>query len=186
MPISEKQKPLTDAILATLKALPFDTVEQSYAAISTKTLMSGATDPNMSGLHERLTAIQTAGGGDLTKIRAALKAMKAAGLIFKLGNTRSTTYKAIPDDETVVSATIKDIQDANHAAADATDTGRLPRTRKTTKSSSPAPAVTPATAPGFGEKYPPGGPTIEKIAADGPMPAVDVPEGFVRVEKAAE
>lgn len=172
MPISDKQKPLCDAIIAALKSLPYDAATQSYAATSTKALMAvpptdGAVPESGSLPPAHLKAIQAAGGGDLTKMRAALKALKTAGLIFKLGNTRSTTYKAIPEDDVVQEATIASIQDANHAAADATKSGRLPRQTTRKSKATPAPA------------------TIGKDAEDGPMPESAIPAGFVKIEKSS-
>ena len=173
MPISDKQKPLCDAIIAALKSLPYDATTQSSAATSTTALM--AAPPTDSAVPEsgslpaaHLKAIQAAGGGDLTKMRAALKALKSAGMIFKLGNTRSTTYKAIPEDDVVQEATIAAIQDANHAAADAAPTGRLPR--QTTRKAKL-------------EKISAELDAIAKDAEDGPMPEVEIPDGFVKVEK---
>ena len=135
MPIAEKLKPLTDTILAALIAArkPEAASDQTTPAfdesgsMSTKALMAKV------------------GESDLTKMRAALKALVSNGQVYKLGNTRSTVFKAVlltddgeqgealradPDAPVVIAgqvfpavetapeleAKVKDIQDRVHTA----------------------------------------------------------------------
>mgnify|MGYP000995195885 CR=1 FL=1 len=108
MPIADKLKPLADQILAVLVTAR-ETAETAAKDPNAITPVAWSNNPHTIGTMSTKDIMAAIGLTDLAKSRAALKALVAEGAVYRLGRTRSTSYKAVlPGDDALAASNADD------------------------------------------------------------------------------